>query len=235
MNVRIQKALAAAGIASRRAVEQMILDGRISVNGQLVLKLPCFVDPEHDDIRVDNRQAPKRSARKEYVLLNKPRGVVCTQRDPGGRPVAAQLVGAKQRLYCAGGLDDETTGLVVLTNDGELTQRLTHGAVSCTYLAEVDGKLSPQSLASLKSGMYFDEKKTAAARVKVLRGTDTWSVLELQTTESRNPRIRRVLARLGHKLRRLKRTAIGPITDRGLKVGHWRPLTEQEVQKILGL
>ena len=234
-NIRIQKTLAEAGVASRRTAEQMILDGRITVNGQLVMKLPCFVDPRHDDIRLDNKPVRKSAARKVYVLLNKPRGVSCTQRDPRGRPVAADLVsGVDERIYCVGGLDEETTGLVVLTNDGEMTQHLTHGGmVRSTYLVELDGGLSEQDAEKLRAGMYFDGKKTPPVKVKTLRGTANWGVLEIEIVEGRNPRLRRMLARLGRKVLRLKRTAVGPLTERGLKIGHWRMLSDREVRHML--
>jgi pseudouridine synthase len=237
MKVRIQKALAELGVASRRAIEQMILDGRITVNSRLVVELPCFVDLARDDIRVDSKPIRKRPQERIYLLVNKPRGVVCGQNDPQGRPAVMGLVhDLKQRVYCPGGLDDETTGLVILTNDGELTKRLTGGrsGIFSTYMAEIDGRLSEESMAALKKGMYFEDKKTPPVRVKVLSGTDAWSVLEIQAPEGRNPHIRRSLARLGHKLRRLKRTAIGPVTDRGVKIGHWRPLKDAEVAALMG-
>ena len=232
---RIQKVLSEAGLASRRAAEQMILDGRITVNGVLVTQLPCFVDPAVDDISVDGQAVARRSLERVYVLLNKPRGVVCTQQDPRGRPRAADMVPhLRQPVYCIGRLDDDNTGLIVLTNDGELTQYLTHPryGVPKTYVVEVDGRLDSKAIAGLKGGVYLDGKRTGRASVKVLRSGPARSLLEISLAEGRNREVRQILARLGHKVRRLKRTAIGPITDRGLKVGHWRPLTAAEVAKL---
>jgi len=233
--VRIQKVLSAAGVASRRHVEEMILDGRITVNGRLVNELPCFVDERTDRIAVDGRRIRQRRRQKAYFLLNKPRGVVCTQSDPEGRPRAADLVPrAEGRIYCVGRLDMDTTGLVILTNDGEFTQQVAHpaGGVVKTYVVEVDGRVGAGDVEKLSRGVHVDGRRTRTARVKVLRRGPTRSLLEVQLTEGRNREIRRILARLGHKVRKLKRTAIGPITDRGVKVGKCRPLSPAEVERI---
>ncbi|MDY6914157.1 MAG: pseudouridine synthase [Planctomycetota bacterium] len=234
--VRIQKVLSAAGLASRRAAEQMVLDGRVTVNGELVTDLPCLVDVENDDIFTDGRPVRKRPAQRVYFLLNKPRGVVCTQHDPEGRPKAVDLVpGVKnRRVYCVGRLDADSTGLIILTNDGELTQYLTHpryGVVK-TYVAQVDGQPGEKEIARLKSGVHLDGRRTQPAGVKVLRRGAKQSLLGIRLAEGRNREIRRILARLGHKVRRLKRTAIGPITDRGLKVGNFRMLRPAEVARL---
>ena len=234
--MRIQKALGEAGVASRRAVEQMILDGRITVNRELVAKLPCFVDLACDEVRVDSVRVRAPRGRKIYYLLNKPRGVVCTQRDPQGRPRAVDLLGGKanKRVYCVGRLDVESTGLIILTNDGELTQRLTHPSFSVTktYVVEVDGRLTGEQIAQLKAGVYIDGKRTRGTSAKVLRSSPKRSLLEIRLREGRNREIRRVLARLGHKVRKLKRVAIGPVTDRGVKVGGFRMLTGAEVRRL---
>jgi len=233
--LRIQKFLSEAGVASRRQVETMILDGRITVNGKLVGDLPCFVDAEVDEIRVDGRRVRKPMERRVYYLLNKPRGVVCTQRDPQGRPRAVDLIPrTSQRVYCVGRLDADSTGLLVLTNDGHLTQLLTHPShgVAKTYVVEIDGRLEDDEFGRLKAGMWLGPKRTRGARVKVLRRGPKRSLLEITLTEGRNREIRRMLARLGHKVRRLKRTAIGPITDRGLKIGNWRPMKGREVAML---
>lgn len=233
--IRIQKALSAGGVASRRAVEEMILQGRITVNGKAVASLPCFVDLAADNVRVDGRAVGGRPKRRVYYLLNKPRGVVCTQRDPAGRPRATDLVPKTAgRVYCAGRLDADSTGIIILTNDGELTEYLTHPRyeVTKTYVVEITGKLDAVQIERLKKGTYIDGKRTGGTWVKVLRGGPARSLLEIRLREGRNREIRRVLARLGHKVRQLKRVAIGPVTDRGLAIGNFRALGAGEVSRL---
>lgn len=236
--VRIQKVLSEAGVASRRASEQLILDGRVTVDGEAVADLPCFVDPAAADIRVDGRRIRAgRRGGKVYFLLNKPRGVVCTQSDPQKRVRAVDLVPAVgRRVYCVGRLDVESTGLIILTNDGELTQLVAHPryGVAKTYVVEVDGRVTAEAVERLKAGVWLDGGRTAGAEVKVLRRGVKRSVLQFRLREGRNREVRRMLARTGHKVRRLKRTAIGCVTDRGLKIGHWRVLTKGEVVRLRG-
>ena len=235
MKMRIQKALAEAGVASRRAVEEMILEGRITVNGELVVRLPCFVDLSVDQVCVDGRKIGGRRPSYEYFLLNKPRGVVCTQDDPQGRPRAADLIPQTgKRIYCVGRLDAESTGLIILTNDGELTNYLTHPryGVMKTYIIEVDGLPMAEQIEKLQRGVYLDGRRTGGAQVRILQRGRQRSLLELRLTEGRNREIRRLLARVGHKVRRLKRVAIGPVTDKGLKIGGFRVLRHAEVERL---
>lgn len=233
--VRIQKHLSSRGVASRRAVEEMITQGRVSVNGKTVADLPCFVDPREDRITVDGEPVARRAKRRVYYLLNKPKGVVCTASDPYGRVRAVDLVEEEsRRIYCVGRLDADSTGLLLLTNDGELTQHLTHPSheVSKTYVVTVAGQMSPEELEKLKRGVFLDGKRTQGAGVKVLRRGGDNTLLEIRLREGRNREIRRMLLRLGHKVRKLKRVAIGPITDRGLKVGKYRVLSPGEVKAL---
>jgi pseudouridine synthase len=233
--VRIQKALARAGVASRRVVEDMLLQGRITVNGTLVTDVPCFIDPEADDVRVDGQPVRKQQPRKVHYLLNKPQKVVCTQRDPQNRPRAVDLIpDIPQRVYCVGRLDADSTGLIILTNDGDLTQFLTHPrhGVEKTYVVEIEGRLDEKKVQRIKDGVWVDGRPGGGAKVRVLRRSAKRSLLQIALTEGRNREIRRTLARLGHKVRRLKRTAIGPITDRGLKIGSYRALRAKEVETL---
>lgn len=233
--IRIQKALSAVGVASRRDIEQMVTEGRITLNGKVVTKLPCFVEPGKDEVYCDTKRIKLQAARKLYFMLNKPKGVVCTQRDPQGRPRAIDLLPKLgERLYCVGRLDVDSTGIILLTNDGDLTEHLTHPryGVSKTYVVEVDGRPEGQQIEILKKGMYLDGVKTKRTGVKVLHRGAKRSVLEIRLTEGRNREIRRLLARLGHKVRRLKRVAIGSVTDKGLKVGSFRQLKPAEVAKL---
>ena len=234
--LRIQKLLAERGVASRRAVEEMIVDGRVSVNGKLVTQLPFFVE-ETDDIRIDGRRVAAQPSRKIYILLNKPRGVVCTQKDSQGRPVATDLVpNLPSRVYCVGGLDVDSTGLVLLTNDGELTRLLTNPRrpLERLYVLEIDGQLNEEQMGQLKAGVFLEGHRTPRAAVRVLGHERNHSVLEVRVRESRNLDLRHVLAKLGHKVRRLKRVGFGPLTDKGIKIGHFRSLQPAEAAGLRG-
>ena len=234
--VRIQKVLAEAGVASRRTAEEMVLTGRVAVNGKVVTALPCFVDLPADRIHVDGSPLRIRRHEKVYLLLNKPRGVVCTQGEAEGRAKAVDLVPKIPggRVYCVGGLDMDGTGLLLLTNDGELTHYLTHPryGVPKTYVVEIEGVLSAEDISAVKRGVYLDGRRTAGAALKVLRKSPGRSLIELTVTEGRNREIRRTLLQFGMKVCRLKRVAIGPITDRGVKIGNFRPLKPFEVAKL---
>jgi len=233
--IRLHKYLAEMGVAARRTVERMIAEGRITVNEQPVRSSPCFVTPGADRICIDGRRVASRPPGKVYFLLNKPRGVICTQRDPQQRPRAVDLIPpVGRRVYCVGRLDADSTGLIILTNDGDLTQRLTHPSYSVpkTYVVEIAGQMHPQEMASLKAGLWLDSRRTRPAELRVLRRGPSRSLLQIRLTEGRNREIRRLLARLGHNVRRLKRTAIGPITDRGLKPGSFRKLTPAEISRL---
>jgi len=236
--LRIQKFLAEAGLASRRAAEEMVAEGRVSVNGEQVRVLPVFVDPESDRVIVDGRVVRRRKKKVLYYLLNKPRGVVCTSDDPRGRRKAVDLVPATpgSRVYCVGRLDMDSSGVIILTNDGELTDYITHPryGVPATYVVETIGVLSPEDMESFKRGIYLDGKRTSRSGLRVIRRTHTSSIIEVTLREGRNREIRRMLLKFGVKVRRLRRTAIGPITDRGLKIGNWRNLTDWEIKKLRG-
>ena len=233
--VRIQKVLAEAGVASRRACEALVEAGRVRVNGRVVTALPCFVKPADDKVAVDGESVALRAEAKVYLLVNKPKGVVCTSRDPAGRlPVIDLVATVAQRVFPVGRLDADSTGVILLTNDGELANRVMHpryGLVK-TYTVEVAGRVDGEMIAKLKGGMVLDGKRTSGAAVKVLRRNMTRTLLELGLREGRNREVRRMIARLGLKVRALRRVAIGSITDRGIKIGKWRRLTEREVRAL---
>jgi 23S rRNA pseudouridine2605 synthase len=236
--VRIQKFLSRMGVASRRASEELVEEGRVQVNGTTVGELPVFVDPQVDTVSVDGKPLPKPESMREgrvYVLLNKPRGVVCTQSDPEGRPRAVDLVpNMGKRVYCVGRLDLDSTGLIVLTNDGELTEHLTHPRyeVVKTYIVEIPRQVAGEDIETIKAGVYLDGKRTQRSGVKVLKRNRNRTLLEIRLTEGRNREIRRMLAGCGYKVRRLHRKAIGAITDRGMKIGSHRPLVPAEVDAL---
>ena len=231
---RLQKVMAEAGIASRRHCEEMILDGEVKVNGAVVTRLPVLVDPAFDHIVVAGRKL--RAQAKLYYLLNKPRKVVCTNSDPQGRRRAIDMLpsNVKQRLYTVGRLDTDSQGLVILTNDGELANQLTHPrfGVTKTYQAEITGQLEAKDIARLRKGLHLPQGKAAMESVKVVHRGPQQSHVEITLREGRNRQIRIMLARLGHSVRRLTRVRIGPLTLSGLGPGKVRLLTGAEVRKL---
>ena len=243
MDVRLQKILSGAGVASRRAAEVLIREGRVSVNGRVVVDLGTKADPERDEIRVDGRRIKARE-RARYVLLNKPRGYVTTRSDPQRRPtVLALLEGVREYVYPVGRLDFDSEGLLLLTNDGELAARLTHPRheVARVYEARVRGIPDARTLDRLARGVVIDERRTAPAAVRVLRevheGRHDQSVLEVTIREGRNRQVRKMCEAVGHPVFALRRTRIGPIADPRLPLGGWRDLTPREVaalQRVAG-
>ncbi|MCG3137854.1 MAG: Ribosomal large subunit pseudouridine synthase B [Phycisphaerae bacterium] len=230
---RIQKVLAAAGYGSRRACEELVCEGRVKVNGQVVNQLPVLVNPQQDDIRVDGRRV--RIERLVYYLLHKPRGVICTNADPQGRMRAIDLLtGVHERVYPVGRLDSDSTGLVLLTNDGALAERLTHPryGVEKIYHVQIKGRLSAQDLERLKKGVWLADGRSGPVRVTIRHQNDRQSVLEVHIREGRNRQVRRMLLALGHEVRSLKRIKLGTLSLRGLGLGKFRPLTSTEVQAL---
>ena len=230
---RLQKVLAAAGYGSRRVCEELIADGRVTVNGEVAV-LGRRVDADMDRIEVDGTPVPVRPGLVHYVL-NKPRGVVSTAKDTHGRPTVVDLVPADPRVYPVGRLDADTEGLLVLTNDGDLAQLLTHPrhGVEKAYLAEVEGVPTAGALRTLREGVVLDDGPARAARAQVVqRSADGNSALEIVLKEGRKRIVRRMCAEIGHPVRRLVRTRIGPLSDQKLPPGACRALTPQEVRAL---
>lgn len=229
---RLQKIMASAGVASRRQCEEMILQGVVSVNGRVVSELPAFADPDTDVIMVGDRRLQRR--RPVYFLLNKPKGVICTSDDPQGRPKATDLVPAAERVFCVGRLDADTAGLIILTNDAELTDLLTHPKykVPKTYVARVSGRVEAEMLQKLRKGVWLAEGRTTEADIKVLKSGHTESLVEITIKQGLNRQIRRMLAKVGLPVQSLKRTRIGSLKLEKLGVGRFRPLTGAEVASL---
>jgi pseudouridine synthase len=226
---RLHKILAAAGIDSRRRCEELILQGLVSVNGRVVDTLPAFADPDEDVIAVSGEKI--RPQRKVYFLLNKPKAVICTNYDPQGRTKAIDLVPSRQRIFCVGRLDADTAGLIILTNDSELTNKLTHPRFSVpkTYIASIEGGVDVHTAEKLRKGVWLAEGRTAPASVKILHHGPRESLLEITVRQSLNRQVRRMLTNIGLPVKSLKRTQIGKIDARGLGIGKFRPLTPAEV------
>ena len=226
---RLQKVLAAAGVDSRRNCEELILSGVVRVNRKVVDTLPAFVDPEMDVVTVNGRKI--QAARKVYFLLNKPKGVICTNRDPQGRKKAIDLVQTHERIFCVGRLDADTTGLIILTNDSELANRLAHPRYELpkTYVVGIKGQIAGEQVEKIKKGIWLAEGKTGRASVKILKRGYKESSIEATIRQGLNRQIRRTLARVGLRVKSLTRTRIGKLTARGLGVGKSRPLTKTEV------
>ena len=225
---RLQKVLAQAGLGSRRACEELIEEGRVTVNGEVAI-LGRRVETAADRVAVDGVIIGVAPGLVHY-LLNKPRGVVSTASDPQGRPTVVELVPSDARVYPVGRLDTDTEGLLLLTNDGELTHRLTHPSfgVEKEYLAEVDGEPSRGALRQLREGVALDDGLTAPAKVSAVGP----GVVKLIIHEGRNRQVRRMCEAVGHPVRRLVRTRIGPLRDATLAPGAWRALTIDEVRSL---
>ena len=248
MKERIQKILGNAGVASRRKIEEMILQGRVAVNGRVLTELPILVDPDSDRVSVDDEPVKidaRDVGRRLYFLMNKPKGVYSTNVAQGAQLRAVDLLppDLPGRVYPVGRLDAESTGLLLLTNDGELTNHLTHPryGVTKTYRAIVAGRVNEQSLHELEQGIWLADKqgkgfKTGRVRIKVTKrlrdkGGEK-SVLEISLREGRNRQVRRMLAKIGNKVRELTRVKLGPLTLHGLGPGQFRELTSRELREL---
>ena len=230
---RLQKILAAAGLASRREAEELILEGRVEVDGEVVTELGTRVDVDEQTIHVDGQPLPK--PKRIYLAVNKPTGVVCTARDPAGRPrVIDMLPPDTGRVFTVGRLDMDSEGLILATNDGELANKLTHPkhGVEKIYEVQVAGKVEVDVLAQLRKGVHLAEGYVRPVKVRVKGHRKNSTILEMVLDEGRNREIRRLLARVGHKVQRLCRIAVGPIRLGELPRGAVRKLKPEEIRKL---
>jgi 23S rRNA pseudouridine2605 synthase len=233
--VRLQKLLADAGVASRRASEQFILDGRVAVNGEVIRQLGTRVDPTRDRIAVDGR--PVRSRRKLYIALNKPRGCVCSRKDEHDRATIYDLLPKEwDNVQSVGRLDYDTEGLIFLTNDGEFALRLTHPryGIRKKYLVTVDGRVDGELLGKLIRGVFHDGERLKAEKARIVSASSSRSVVDLDLAEGRNREVRRMFESQSMTVKRLQRVQIGKIRMGELKPGKWRTLTEPEIKSLLG-
>ncbi len=239
--VRIQKALAQAGVASRRACEVMVEEGRVAVNGEIVSRLPVLIDPASDRVTVDEVtiRFSGPASRHLYILLNKPRRAVSTVSDPGGRRTVTDLVQhpSGARLYPVGRLDYDTMGLLLLTNDGDLAERLTHPrfGVEQTYRAVVRGAMTELDIERLEMTMRAKSRRSGhgpGAYLRLVRTESQRSIIDITLREGRNKQVGLMLARAGFPVRKLTRTALGPLELTGVAVSQWRELAPGEVRAL---
>ncbi len=233
MEQRIQKIIAEMGIASRRKAEEMIIDGRVTVNGKIA-EIGMKADPFMDHIKVDGKLLVK-PEKKVYFIFNKPRGVVTSLSDPEGRPTVHDfLKGIRQRVFPVGRLDYDSEGMLLLTNDGEFAHAVLHPSkkISKTYLVKVKGVLEEQDIEKLKTGIRLDRTVTAPAHVRRLRKTENNSWIEMTIYEGKKRQIRRMLERVGHPVMRLMRIRIDGLDMGELKPGAYRKMTSEEMKKI---
>jgi pseudouridine synthase len=234
MPIRLQKFLADAGVASRRAAEEIILAGRVSVNGETVQQLGTKIEPLHDRVAVDGK--PVRAKRKLYLALNKPRGLVCSRKDEHERPTIYQLLPKEWGyLHSVGRLDFNSEGLLFLTNDGEFSLRLTHPrfGVRKKYIATIDGLVEEEMLERFTRGLWYQGEKFKAEKARLISASHSQSVVELELAEGKYREVRRLFESQGRTVKRLQRTQIGKIKLGELRPGRWRTLTEAEIKSLL--
>jgi 23S rRNA pseudouridine2605 synthase len=233
--VRLQKLLAQSGVASRRKCEELMLAGLVVVDGEVVTRLGTKVDPRTAVIRVDGKRLPPVSEHV-YLALNKPRGVVSTMSDPEGRRTLQDLVSERsERLFHVGRLDTDTSGLILLTNDGDFAHRMAHPSyeVDKTYVAEVEGEVTKATIRTLLDGVTLDDGPVTVSKARLVTSARGKSIVELVIHEGRNRIVRRLLDHVGHPVRRLTRTAIGPVALGQLTSGELRDLTLAELGELL--
>ena len=232
--VRLQKFLAEAGIASRRASEQVITAGRVTVNGAVASQLGARVDPQHDRVAVDGRVVARK--RKLYVAVNKPPGVVCTRGTDDDRKRIGDLLPKEwTELFSVGRLDYQSEGLIFLTNDGDFCLKLTHPryGIARKYMAWVEGRVTPQMISNFTQGVLSAGEKLRATRARLISANNSSSVVELELTEGKNREVRRLFESQRLTVRRLQRFQIGPIKLGQLPAGKWRVLTDPEIKSLL--
>jgi pseudouridine synthase len=235
MKIRLNKYLAQAGMASRREADRMIVEGRVSLNGKTVESLGTLVDERTDKVEVDGKKIKIDTRPYLYLLLNKPAGYLATVKDPFQRPTVMDLLPSfKKRIYPVGRLDLNSEGLLLLTNDGDLANRLMHPRyeVIKEYLIRVQPKPTASTLGKLEKGIFLDGKKTAPARIRVLSAKKRETHIKVEIFEGRKRELRRMFEEVGHRVMALKRIRFGSLSLRGLKKGQWRHLTQEELVRL---
>ncbi len=234
---RLQKVMAEYGVASRRKCEELITEGRVKVNGQLVTELGFKVDKEQDQIEVDSKVL-KPQEKKVYVLLYKPVGYITSAKDQFNRPTVLDLVqDIKERVFPVGRLDYDTEGLIILTNDGELTYRITHPKhnIDKTYTALVKGRVTSEDVVKFRQGLLIEDYKTSPSKLYIIKASLESSLVSITIHEGKNRQVRKMCSAIGHDVITLKRISIGDITLGNLQKGSWRMLTQPEIDYLYKL
>lgn len=228
---RLQKYIARSGVTSRRKAEELITNGHVKVNGITVTELGTKIDTEKDIVTVDNKKISE-VRQYIYIKLNKPEGFVTTVKDQFNRKTVLDLIDIKERIYPIGRLDYNTSGLLLLTNDGELANKLMHPKyhIYKTYIAETDGRVSEESIEKLKNGVSIDDYRTAPAKVKLLKYIGNKTQIQISIYEGKNRQVRKMLDAVGHNVRTLKRISFGEIALGDLKTGSWKTLSNEEIK-----
>lgn len=233
MELRLQKYLADCGVASRRRAEAFIIEGRVKVNGNVVNTLGTKVNPTRDKVEFDGNVV-KSIKKKVYILLNKPEGYISASKDQFENPSVLKLIDIKERIFPVGRLDKDTTGALILTNDGDFSYCLSHPKheVNKVYIAEVEGCPTATEMKAFMKGIFIDGRKTYPAKIRILKETKKNSIVEIIIHEGRNRQVKKMCQEIGHKVISLERYAIDSITIDKLPKGKWRYLTDKEVEKL---
>lgn len=231
--MRLQKYMAHSGAASRRKSEELIQTGRVRVNDNIITELGYKVDPDKDRVYLDDKRL-KLIKKHTYIALNKPLGVVSTVKDEKNRDAVVDLIDGDKRLYPVGRLDIDTTGLLILTDDGSITNKLTHPRynIEKTYIATVEGRPNKRELNLLRQGFELDGEKFAPAKVKILKSFENDSIIETKISEGKNHQVKRMYGYINHPVKKLKRISIGEIELGDLQIGNYRYLSDEEINYL---
>ncbi|NLY44523.1 MAG: rRNA pseudouridine synthase [Tissierella sp.] len=235
--MRLQKYMAKCGVASRRKSEELIAEGLVQVNGRIIIEPGLVIDPDKDVVKVNNKIV-RLESNKVYIMLNKPVGYVTTLKDEKDRNIVTDLIeGVNERIYPVGRLDIDTSGLLILTNDGDLTQKLTHPSnkIVKRYIAVVEGVPNRIELERFRNGLRIDGRKTSKASVKIAKRYEHDSILDIEIYEGRNRQVKKMCEAINHPVKKLKRVSIGEIIIGGLEIGNWRYLDQEEIDYLKSL
>lgn len=228
---RLQKYIASCGVCSRRKAEELILEKRVKVNGIIVEELGVKIDENVDCVTIDGKEIVK-CDKKIYIKLHKPEGYITTSKDQFGRKTVLDLIDIDDRVYPIGRLDYDTSGLLILTNDGDLANKLMHPKyhIYKTYVAKIDGVINVNALEKLKTGVFIEDYKTSPAKVRLINSINNSSEVEISIYEGKNRQVRKMFEAVGHNVSKLKRVSFGKINLKGLSLGQWAYLAEEEIQ-----